>query len=495
VLRKNEVRLILRGNDKSLTRTLRRAGSRIAVFGKRSIRRLRKVGNVLKRSFGGVGLLAGVYVLYRVGKAVLDLDTRLARLVTQANKPLKAMDSLRDSLFAIGKATHQQPGDLLSSVEAIVERTGNFDFAVESLRQMGIVATASGAELENVGATASNLMEKMGIKPTGIITVFDILAAQGKKGAFTLQNMAGMFERLLSSASRVGIKGVDGIRKFGAFLQIARRGVGNTEQATTAVERVISNLIAKSGELEAASPGLLFRIDESGKEQFRDFDKILKDIIEKTSTLGKKQQGITLQKIFGERGIRAITPLVQSFEKFGDFREFDKFIEYGGDGIKIMEDFNKISSTTGKKAEDLGIKLQEIIKNIFTTERIKTIGQMIDKLNKLLDVVNKGGWHKVPETIAFYAQGKANKLEDYLKREVLPHHLYTAPMGSVWAPAFQPWLSKFSGFEEKETAPPIENTINLEVKIDQDRGRIFTKVDNMHTKVNVKPLPRGNLRQ
>ncbi len=49
------------------------------------------------------------------------------------------------------------------------------------------------------------------------------------------------------------------------------------------------------------------------------------------------------------------------------------------------------------------------------------------------------------------------------------------------------------GVPEHMKSRLVENKINLNIQIDQERGRVTTKTNDMNTRVNVKPIPRGAL--
>lgn len=364
-----------------LQRDITRTERRFNRFGKKMSSTFDRVGKSIDRGStallsGSRGLIGGA-AIGMAGKKVVDFDAKLARLAIQAGLGKKEMFGLKDELYAIGKVTKQSPTALLEGIDAIVQRTGNIKYAVGSLEEMAIVASATGASMADIGATASNLQEKMGIAEDEVLAIFDILSAQGKAGSFTLQNMATLFERLLSAASRFEVKGVEGMRSFGAFLQIARRGTGSSEQAATAVERTIADLIAKQKQIRRLTGFSIIDPEKSkaaGRSVMKDFDLVLKEIITRT-----KGDVVKLQRIFGEESIRAITPLAASFLKFGDFREFDEFAAKGGDGAMIMQDFAFWADTAAAKFGEFNTELRKFAENLEGP---------INLLTRLLDLLN-----------------------------------------------------------------------------------------------------------
>lgn len=330
-----------------------RFGKRIRGFGEGTGRDI----GVLANKVSGLTVLFGALGVAAAGKKVVDFDTRLARLAIQAGLSRKRMFELKNELFQIGRQTYTPPEALLSGIEQIVEKTGNFEFAVGAIRDMGFVASATGSAVADIGSSASDLQEKFGVTKDQVLSVFDILAEQGKKGSFTLQNMAAYFPELLSAAAGFGVHGVEGLRKFGAFLQIARRGAGTSAEASTAVERSFADMVAKWQVIRRLTGFSIFDKEKSKKEGravVKELDVVLKEVIKRTNGDITK-----LQKIFGEESIRAIRPLAQSYQRFGDFREFDAFVNMGGTGETVMKDFAFWTEQTAANLTELNIEVSK----------------------------------------------------------------------------------------------------------------------------------------
>ena len=316
------------------------------------------------------------------------------------------MWELKDLLFAVGKQTYQAPEDLLAAMEQIVEKTGDFDLAVQGLKDMGFAGTASAAALADIGAVTSNLNQKLGITKAELREAFDILIKQGDTGAFTLQKMAGMGERLFTSAASFGVKGIRGLREFGAFIQMVRTGTGSEEQATTAIERTFADLIQNYKKIRKLTGFSVIDPEKSrkaGRTVFKDLSVVVKEIVSRT-----KGDQIILRQLFGEESIRAINAIAESYKKFGDFREFDDLVRQGGDGSRTMQAF---AFWTGMSAA----KVQQFRTTLLKFSNDNLHGP-IELLTKALDVLNnhpivtKGGLYTVLGLGGFVAAGKAARL-------------------------------------------------------------------------------------
>lgn len=402
----NTVSIIITGDGRKFDEAITKSGRNIKTFGDRTIDTFRRVGRTIQHvgdrvmtPFTSIASGAGIVM---AAKSVIDFDARLARLAIQAGKSTKDMMALKKTLFDIGDATYQTPEDLLASMEQIIEKTGNFDLAVGSLRDMGITASASAASLQDIGALTSNLNEKFGITKTEMKGAFDILIEQGKTGAFTLMKMAGLGERLFTAAASWGMKGKQSLRDFGAFLQIVKTGTGNEEQATTAVERTFADLIQNYKKVKALAGVSIFdpvETKKQGRAVTRDFAVVMKEIITRT-----KGDQVKLRQIFGDESIRAVNAMARSYQDFGDFRVFDDLVKRGGDGTAMMKDFAAWTTTTAAQLNNFRIQLSKFA-NENLAGPIKALTESLDYLNKH-PVIMKGGLYTILGLGGVLAAGK-----------------------------------------------------------------------------------------
>jgi TP901 family phage tail tape measure protein len=378
----NEVKIILSGDGRKLDEAINRTGKNLKTFGERTISIFTKVGRTIQHVGDRImtpftALVSGAGIAL-AGKAVIAFDARLARLAIQAGKSKKEMYALKDTLFAVSKETYQGPEELLAAMEQIVEKTGNFDLAIGALKDMGYAASASGAAMGDIGAMTSNLNQKFGITKTEMKEVFDVIIEQGKTGAFTLQHLAAMGERLFTSAASWGVKGKQGLREFGAFLQIARTGSGNEEQTTTSVERTIADMIQNRKKIQAITGLSIIDPLESkkqGRTVMKNFAFVIKEIIKRT-----KGDTVKLREFFNEESIRSMNAMALSYAKFGDFREFDDLVSRGGDGTQMMKDFAFWTGMSAAKVEHFRTSLLKFAND--------NLAGPIEAFTKALDVLN-----------------------------------------------------------------------------------------------------------
>jgi hypothetical protein len=201
--------------------------------------------------------------------------------------------------------------DIAEAVAQFVSKTGNLDVARKSQGVFATVASATGSQVQDVAAAAADLFQKFDINSVeGMADAMAALAFQGKAGAFELKDAASQFAKLSAAASRFGLdKGANGVKVLGGLTQIARTATGSPEQAATAVEAMFRQFTAASSQKELKKLGVRVFSDKAGTRT-RDIRDLIVDTISKSGGNLTK-----LQAIFGDEGIRAISPMISSFNE------------------------------------------------------------------------------------------------------------------------------------------------------------------------------------
>lgn len=330
----------------------------LAAHGKRSMK-------ILSLSVGGLGQqldrLGNRYTAILTGaagigtaKMVMELETRLVRLGITANKSAEEIAALKKEIFAAATAADIRinPEGIISAIEEIAEKTGDLKFARENIRNIGLAIQATGADGQAIGGIMSEF-QKMGIvKPKEVLEALDILTVQGKEGAFTLQNLAALGPRVVTSYTSMGRGGVQAIREMGAALQVIRQGTGSSEMAATAFEAVIRTLGNKKkvAELKKLSGINVFDPEalKKGKEVLRPINEIMTEIIKKSG--GKKTM---LSQVFDEEAIRAFNSAASEYQRTGHLESLEKFMKIQADGSTIMKDSARAAKTASASIDYL----------------------------------------------------------------------------------------------------------------------------------------------
>lgn len=280
------------------------------------------VASVGSAAVAASGIGGAAIVASRVAPA-LDLERRQRQVIVNARGAGEQSAFSYEGLSAKIRETAIGSGvsldDVTSGVERFVQKTGDIQTAVANMQNFATVAISTGASLEDVASSAADMATQFGITdPKGMADALSVLTFQGKKGAFELRDLAENMPEMSAAAARVGLSGNQGVRKLGAFAQLARRSTGSGAEASTAVQMMFTQLIAdsdkiQSGEAFGGGPGV--QVFEGGdpSKAMRPVDEVIADII--AASGGNSQQ---LQKIFDIRGSRAVSQSMTTFSAARD---------------------------------------------------------------------------------------------------------------------------------------------------------------------------------
>lgn len=378
------------GNFSRQMRQYERNWTRFSKTGQRQMSTLQRSTASLGR---GLDRLGNKYTAVLTGagvgmafKGVLEFDARLTQLGTQANKSKEEVNQLRKLLLdtANDPNIRLSPDELLAGVEKTVEKVGDLDLVEANIRNIGLAMRASGAAGEDMGALLADLSEKMDVKgPKAIMESLDVLVRQGEMGAFTLANLAQHGAMATSAYSALGRTGPAAVREMGTLLQIAQKATGEPAKAATAYERLLSEMISKSGDLRKNGIEIwdLEEQQRTGKKVARSAIDIVKEIIVKTNGDIEK-----IQTVFGDEAIRPLKFLASQYQQSGDLSFMDKFNEVQGDGSEIMKDAATNAETASASLNSLYIAYKR-----FADDNLaEPIQELADAINKLdPETVNK----------------------------------------------------------------------------------------------------------
>lgn len=334
---KASVVLNLVGNLDRRAREFSRSIGQMSSQGQRHLGRLNRSFQLLGK---GIDRLGNRYTALATGAAgvgtlryLATLERRFTRLGIQSNKTASQMEALKKEIFDIARAKDIQsdPAEITAAIEAIVEKTGDLDFAAQNIRNIGLAIQATGAEGRAIGEILAEF-QKMKIRnPDEILRAIDTLNVQGKEGAFTLENLAALGPRVItaySSSVKGARSGTEVLREMGAALQAIRMGTGSSEQAATAFEALLRSLSdpqklkqLKKLKIQVFDPDEM----KKGNEVLRPINQLMLEILEKTK--GRKT---ILGQVFDAEAVRAFNALSPE--------DMARFMAATGDGTTTMND-------------------------------------------------------------------------------------------------------------------------------------------------------------
>lgn len=342
-----------RDGEQSLGRLTRRARGYRTEMGLAA----RSAGRVRSGLLGIAGVAGGGFAVASGLRRVLTMEQRMERLGIQSGRTTEEMSRLRKEIFATANLPEIRldPSQLLASVEAIVEKTGDLDFARNNLVLIAQSIQGSGGTGDALGRLSAEL-RKLGITdPTGVAQALNLVTAQGKSGAFTLGNMAAQGERLFSAFARLDYTGEGAVRQLGAISQMARQSTGSSEQAATAVEALLRTL-SDAQKIDAIWSELGVNVrDATGA--FRPLDRVLKEIVDATDG-----DIARLSEIFDAEAIRAISGLATAQGR----ADYERFLTIQAPADMLARDAARMAETSGAQIQETKTDVEDWMQDKLT---------------------------------------------------------------------------------------------------------------------------------
>lgn len=412
----------LRGNLERQARRYEGSMRQMANAGQRHMGRLQRVTGGLGRQLDRVGnrwvALATGAAGVGVARNLVALEERFTRLGIQSQRSAEDMDALREKIFETARAPdiRVDPGQITSAVEAIVEKTGDLEFAEQNLRNIAAAISATGAEGANIGQIMAEF-QKMDVRnPEMVLRAIDTLNEQGQQGAFTLQNLASLGPRVVTAYTALGRTGPEAIREMGAALQVIMQGAGGPEQAATAFEALLRTFqdAEKAKELSRKSGVQIFDPDEleRGREVLRPINELMVEIVEAADG-----RASLLSDVFPDsQAMAAFRQVLAEYNRTGSVPSMERFYEVQGDGTRTMNDSARAADTARGALQSLSTTWQK-----FADENLSgTIQEAADALNSLepeaVDRWLKIGGAIAGVTAALYAGRSLYKLGSFYGR-------------------------------------------------------------------------------
>lgn len=358
----------------------------MGVLGRSGEQNLGRLGRLSQSVGRGLDALGNKYTALLTGAAgvgtfrgLSTLEDRFTRLGIQADQSNEQMAALRQQIFDMARAPdiRVDPSEITSAIEAIVEKTGDLEFAQNNIRNIGLAISATGAQGQNIGDIFAEFQKQGITSQEAILMTIDTLNEQGKAGAFTLQNLAALGSRVVTAYTAMGRSGPQAMREMGAALQVIRQGTGSSEMAATAFEALLRTF-QDADKVKLLQKGGIQVFDtkelEKGRQVLRPVNELMVEIIEKS-----KGRTTVLSNIFDAEALRAFNAAIGEYQRTGSVESLRKFLNVQGDGAATMKDSARAAATMSGAMRNLASAW-----NQFADENLSELVQdAADALNSL----------------------------------------------------------------------------------------------------------------
>ncbi len=376
--------LDLKGNLERNARRNSRAIKDMTRSGNHSLRNLnsgfKRHGSTVTGLIGRYKSLAGVAAIAAAGIAankVISVDARLTQFGINADIDDSELENVKRKIFSTANLPHirVKPDEIFSGLEEIQKQTGQKDFAINNLENIGLLISATGAAGRDVGATLSNLFNQLDIKKADAITrSLDLLAIGGKKGAFELADFATQFNTVGAAFASTGSKGEKAVGELNAIMQMVRRTSSTSDSAATNFERLISAITSEKVQELRDSGIKLFKNEET--KEFLPQPDIIKQII--TVTGGDEEK---LGRVFDIRALKALRAFGLQYKAGKGFKLFDELLAIKGTGETLRADSLRNAKTAESVKTSISNNFGEFFDDIFS-DGTKALAESFDKVDK-----------------------------------------------------------------------------------------------------------------
>lgn len=300
-----------------------------------------------------LGLAGAAYGASQVIGQSMESEYEMRMFGNVADLSNEKLGEIRLQLRGISTDTNQKPGALIEALNTLTAKGLDPDRAVASLGIIGKTATASGADINDLAATAFTLIDAMGLSPDELPKAMDMLAQAGKAGSFELKDMAQYFPMLTAQAKSLHMVGTEGIATLGAALQIAMKGAADPAAAANNFQ----NFLAKLTNPETVKKFETMGVDiESAMKQAMGAGK---NPIEEMVLLIDQLTGgdkFRIGELFGDmQVINFLNPMLQNLEEFKKI----KAEALTASGV-VAKDFGNIATTSKFQLEAFTIAVGKI---------------------------------------------------------------------------------------------------------------------------------------
>lgn len=282
--------------------------------------------------------------------------------------------ALIDQAKQVANETAYDPTKVLEGLQKFVAKTGDLETGRASLKDMAVLAKATGTELDDMVDAAGDVANGLGNtenKGAKVKAVMAAIAAQGKEGAVEIKDLAIQMAKLGAASGTFEGDPTKVIATMGALAQMSRAkgGSASATQAATSVSS-FTNTFSKSARLNAFKAFGVNTVGEGGK--VRDPQEVIVDAIKAASSSkngGMKNFDLNMGKMFMDTRARSVTKGFETVYKEAGGGEagikavrdaFERLSKATMQNTEIQESFRRAMGTTESQAQLVNNRMLEL---------------------------------------------------------------------------------------------------------------------------------------
>ena len=303
------------------------------------------------RLMGAIGL---ALTLAAPLKGLTAFEDRLVDFGNVAGIYGDNLAKIETDLRALGPQVNKTAGEMLAALEYLVGKGLSPEQGMAALRAVGMTATATKAEVEDMAAAGYAVLDNLRVPVEQLQLAFDAMAQAGKNGGFELKDMAQYFPMLTASAQALGMDGVDAVAELAAALQIAMKGAGDPSTAANNMQNFL---------LKLSSPETVKRFEKLGVDIKKEFEIAEKNGVSVFEHMLQRIREITggdpfkIGELFGDQQVlNFLKPLMANMDEFREIRN----AAMKSAGVN-ERDFQRVMATGAASAKQLVVQLDNLL--------------------------------------------------------------------------------------------------------------------------------------
>lgn len=301
-----EIMINLAGN---LTAKARQYGANMSQFARNHQKAMRLVKATTEAATRGLDTLGNRYTAMIAGfggsmtvKGLADFDAQMRRMGTNAKLNAEQVNTLKNAIRDVSsqKDIRIDASALGEGVDALLGKTGDYQYVVDNLRNMGLFMQAFGVDGQVAAGMMAQFWEKGVRGADEVSNTMDRLYAQFAVGSVSVADVARAAPKLFSI---IQDQGPEAIAQMGAFAQVFAKNKGSIDETVTSIQAMYASLSDKKNIEFLKKNGV--DVFVKGTKDIKKPYELMMEILKRA-----KYDPLKLQDVFDQTGMQGIKALL-----------------------------------------------------------------------------------------------------------------------------------------------------------------------------------------
>lgn len=251
--------------------------------------------------------LATAFVTGATVRGVAAFEAQMVRIGTNAKLSSDQVDLLANKIesLSVQKDIRIGTDTLASAVDELLGKTGDIDFVLENLENLGLFMQAFDADARSTGAMFAQFREK-GIRDAkDVMHTIDELYGQFAIGSVNVKDLANISEQLFATYQG---KGPGAISQMSALIQLFAKARGTANESLTSIQAVFAAFSDKNKVEFLSRQGI--EVFKAGTQELREPVELLLEILEKA-----RNDPMKLGDVFDRTALQGLASLYSEDNK------------------------------------------------------------------------------------------------------------------------------------------------------------------------------------